>query len=283
MAVTPVLSNNGANYHSWARSMRRALGGKNKFDFVDGTIEIPDSFDPSFKAWSRCNMLIHSWIMNSVAETIGQSIVFLENAIDVWKELKERFSQGDLIRISDLQTEIYALKQGSLTVTEFFTELKVLWEELESYMPMPVCGCRVRCSCLTGMTAAQHYHNLSKTIGFLTGLNENFSMVKSQILLMDPLPNLNRIFSMVIQHERQYVVNDEAKILVSNTDYKKPQSRGRGGYCSNNGGKNSGKVCSHCGKTGHTIETCYQIHGYPPNWQKPASNLASSSTNEGYD
>lgn len=89
VTVSPVLNANGTNYHSWARSMRRALGGKNKFDFVDGSIEVPDSFHPSYKSWVRCNMLVHSWIMNSVAESIGQSIVFLENAIDVWNELKE--------------------------------------------------------------------------------------------------------------------------------------------------------------------------------------------------
>jgi len=79
--VTPLL--NGTNYHAWARSMRRALGAKNKFDFVDGSIPIPDSLDPSYKAWSRCNMIIHSCIVNLVAEPIGQSIVFLENAVDV--------------------------------------------------------------------------------------------------------------------------------------------------------------------------------------------------------
>ena len=69
IVVTPVL--NGSNYHAWARSMRRALGAKNKFEFVDGSIPIPDSFDPSYKAWSRCNMIIHSWILNSVSESIG--------------------------------------------------------------------------------------------------------------------------------------------------------------------------------------------------------------------
>lgn len=189
VTVTPVL--NRSNYHAWARSMRRALGAKNKFEFVDGTIPIPTPFEPSYKAWSRCNMLIHSWLMNSVSESIAQSIVFLENSIDVWQELKERFSQGDLIRISDLQQEIYGLRQGSLSVTDFFTELKVLWEELESYMPMPVCGCPVRCTCVSGIRNARYYHDLNRTIRFLTGLNDNFSVVKSQILLMDPLPNLN--------------------------------------------------------------------------------------------
>jgi hypothetical protein len=36
VSVTPKL--NHSNYDSWTRSMRRALGAKNKFDFVNGTI-----------------------------------------------------------------------------------------------------------------------------------------------------------------------------------------------------------------------------------------------------
>jgi hypothetical protein len=125
VSVIPKL--NHSNYHAWARSMRRALGSKNKFDFVDGTIGVPDDdFDPRFKAWSRCNMLVHSWLMNSVEDSIAQSIVYLENAVDVWNELKERFSHGDFIRISELQVEIYNLKQSTKSVSEFFTALKVM-------------------------------------------------------------------------------------------------------------------------------------------------------------
>jgi hypothetical protein len=49
------------------RSMRRALGGKIKYDFVDGSIQVPtDPFDPSIRAWTCCNMFVHSWIMNSM-------------------------------------------------------------------------------------------------------------------------------------------------------------------------------------------------------------------------
>jgi hypothetical protein len=86
-----------------ARSMRRALGAKLKFEFLDGSIPAPiDAFDPTYRSWNRCNMLIHSWIMNSVDPSIAQSIVFMENASDVWLDLKERFSQGDLVRVSEL-------------------------------------------------------------------------------------------------------------------------------------------------------------------------------------
>ena len=203
--------------------MRHALGAKNKFEFVDGSIPIPGSFDPSYKAWSRCNMIIHSWIVNLVSQSIGQSIVFLENVVDVWNDLKERFSQGDLIRISKLQQEIYGLRQGSLSVTEFYSELKILWEELETYMPIPCCSYTVKCT-YASLRNARHFHTLNYAIRFLTGLNENFSVVKSQILLMDPLPSLNKNFSMVILHEKQgnFAVGDDSKALINVVDYKRP-------------------------------------------------------------
>ncbi|RHN74856.1 hypothetical protein MtrunA17_Chr2g0314851 [Medicago truncatula] len=72
--------------------MRRAFGAKSKFDFVDGSIHVSTGFDPSFKSWNRCNMLVHLWIMNYLDESIAHHIVFLENAIDVWNELKQKFS-----------------------------------------------------------------------------------------------------------------------------------------------------------------------------------------------
>jgi hypothetical protein len=127
VTVTPVL--NGSNYHSWARAMRRALGAKMKLEFVDGTIPpVLDEFDPTYRSFNRCNMLVLSWILNSVSPSISQSIIFMDNAIDVWNDLKERFSQGDLVRVSELMQEIYALQQDSKSVTTFYSELKILWE-----------------------------------------------------------------------------------------------------------------------------------------------------------
>jgi len=144
-------------------------------------------------------MLIHSWILNSVDPSISQSIVFMENAMNVWNDLKERFAQGDLVRISELMQEIYSSQQDSKSVTTFYSELKVLWEELEIYLPMPSCSCKIQCSC-EAMRTARTNHILLYVMRFLTG---SFNMVKSQILLMDPLPPMNKIFSMVLQHERQ--------------------------------------------------------------------------------
>jgi hypothetical protein len=266
VVVKPLLT--GSNYHSWARSMRRALGGKMKFDFVDGSIPVPiDPFDPTVRAWNRCNMLVHSWILNSVFESIENSIVFMENAIDVWNDLKERFSQGDLVRIAELQQEIYSLRQESRSVTEFFSALKILWEELELYTPIPTCTCRIQCGC-QAMRSARANHNLMHVIRFLTGLNDQFDVVKSQILLMEPLPSLNKIFSMVIQHERQgnFPVSEHSKALINsaNSRVSNPKSS-KSGYGSTSSAK---RVCTFCGKDNHTVDNCYKKHGLPPHLQK---------------
>jgi len=140
---TPPL--NGSIYLAWSRSMRRALGGKNKLFFIDGSLLVPDMLDLNRSAWERCNHLIHSWIINSVSEPIAQTLVFHEYVFDVWEDLKERFSKDDRIRIASICSSIHSLKQGSKFVLECFTKLKSLWEEFNSHRPIPTCSCIPQC------------------------------------------------------------------------------------------------------------------------------------------
>lgn len=62
--------------------------------------------------------------MNSVSDSIAQGIVFIENIVDVWCDLKEQFSKADRICVSKLRAEINNLRQESKTVTDCFGELK---------------------------------------------------------------------------------------------------------------------------------------------------------------
>lgn len=208
----------------------------------------------------------------------------MENALDVWNDLNEQFSQGDLIRVSELQQEIYVLKQKSKSVTEFYSILKILWEGLEIYMPIPNCVCRVRCSC-EAMWQARKNHSMLYAIRFLTVLNENFSVVKSQILLMDPLPSMNEIFSMVLQHERQgkFASVYESQALINAVGYKKFNSKQGNSVSQHNTSKS--KVCTHCGRTGHIIEVCYRKHGFPPHFGKNsiANNVVTSENDDSED
>jgi hypothetical protein len=225
--------------------------------FLSGAIPIPAPVDSVYPAWERCNTLIMSWILNSVSPSIAQSIIYLERASNIWVDLRKRFSHGDLLRVAELQEEVYAFKQGTRSVSEYFTSLKSVWEELDNLPPLSACSC-----------SAKLYHSQDFTICFLKGLDERYAMVCSQILLLDPLPLINRVFSMVIQHERQQVGSslptDEPNLFV-NAAYKTRSggSPGPSGAPPTRTGAST-KQCTYCHRSGHTVEECYSKHGYPP-------------------
>ncbi|PNX54962.1 hypothetical protein L195_g048585, partial [Trifolium pratense] len=74
-------------------------------------------------------------------------LVYIDSASQAWEDLKARFARADRVRVSSLQREMYALRQDSCSVTEFFTKLKGFWEELELYRPVPDCTSTFRCKC----------------------------------------------------------------------------------------------------------------------------------------
>ncbi|XP_019417053.1 PREDICTED: uncharacterized protein LOC109328178 [Lupinus angustifolius] len=118
--VTPLL--NGKNYHSWARAMRMILESKNKIGFLDKSIPRPLPEDVLYGPWRRCNNTILYWLQRSVEESIAKSILWFDTASKLWTDLKDRFSQGDIFRIAELEEEFYHLHQGNLTISEFFTD-----------------------------------------------------------------------------------------------------------------------------------------------------------------
>ena len=68
----------------------------------------------------------------------------MNSAADVWKDLEDRFSQGDVFRLSDLIEEMHSLKQGNLS---YFISLKILWDEIMILRPLPSCVCEPSCNC----------------------------------------------------------------------------------------------------------------------------------------
>ncbi|XP_068477378.1 uncharacterized protein [Phaseolus vulgaris] len=133
--VSPVLD--ASNYHSWSRLILTTLNAKNKVEFVLGTHPYPVKDHQNFPIWNKCNNMVVSWLVHSVSLPIQQSIIWMDSALDIWNDLKTRYSQGDLSRISDLQLEVASLNQGNLSVTEYFTKLRIIWDELNNFRPIP--------------------------------------------------------------------------------------------------------------------------------------------------
>ena len=58
--------------------------------------------------------MVVSWLVHSVSLPIRQSVIWMDVAVDVWNDLKTRYSQGDLSGILNLQLEASSLSQNVL-------------------------------------------------------------------------------------------------------------------------------------------------------------------------
>jgi hypothetical protein len=185
------------NYHTWSLSMVMALSAKNKLGFINGTITKPAaSAKVELEQWIRCNDMIKSWLLNSISLDIYSSVIYCDLASEIWTDLKERFSQVNGPRLFELEQSIHNLVQDTMSVTTYFTKLKSLWEELSALHTIPICTC----GSSKEIIQYQHYQRFMK---FLMGLNNSYGPTRSQILLMDHLPSVNRAYALILQEERQ--------------------------------------------------------------------------------
>ena len=124
-------------------------------------------------------------------------------ASQIWTDIKMRFSRGDKFRIADLTEEIQVCKQGTLGVSDYYTKLMTLHEELELFRTVLLCSCSTPCSCgiLDSIRKEREDHIV---IRFLRGLNEQFSHILSHLMTLDPLPPITKVFSRILQQEFEF-------------------------------------------------------------------------------
>ncbi|XP_004497949.1 uncharacterized protein [Cicer arietinum] len=263
--------------------MKCALSSKNKIQFINGSLPQLASTHPDFELWDRAKNMVISWITRTLSSHISQSTICIDTAYDICCYLRERFTKGNHFQIYDLLRDLHSIKQIDHNLSTFFTNLKILWDELEDLRPTPSCICSPTCKCNLS-TIVNIFKQQEYVTCFLKGLNDNYANVRTQILLMDPLPSISNVYSMVVQREPNTnpttLDNTAFHINSRNPSFGgqgPPQpARGRG-----RGPSKNQMFCTNCDKTNHTMETCYFKHGFPPGYRshKPSTSNSDSANN----
>lgn len=129
----------------------------------------------------------------------------------------------------------------------------------------------LECSCASSKAIQEHNH-----LWFLVGLNDSYAHIRGQILLIDPLPAINKVFYVVLQEERQLSISinppsHETVAMLARTNSQSQQQYRFGkqnvqrpfqqnvqqSFCKER------HLFTHCGFLGHTVDKCYKLHGYP--------------------
>lgn len=192
----------GTGYRSWKSQVMQALSVKNKLGFIDGSCGQPDANSPLFRQWKMCNDMVTSWILNSMTKEISDSVESVGDSAELWKVLENRYDQINGAKIYQIQKEINNLTQGNLDITVYFARMNELWEELSSLNLRSRCNCTCICGGKDSMHQAEQDRRL---IQFLMGLNEEYSVVRGNILAMNPLPSVAQAFSLLTKEDEQKV------------------------------------------------------------------------------
>ncbi|KAL1158830.1 hypothetical protein V6Z11_A08G250600 [Gossypium hirsutum] len=111
--------------------MKIALLAKNKLGFVDGTYSKDSLPDEMGYQWEPCNVIVLSWILNTVSKELSARIIFASSVAVVWNDLSERLHKIDGSRIYFLHREIISHFQAHMVQKKRFTgtcdHCKIRW------------------------------------------------------------------------------------------------------------------------------------------------------------
>ena len=94
----------GSGYADWKRSMIIGLTAKNKLSFIDGTAVKLSSDSSDSKCWERCNNLVIGWIIASLDRVLAKSVMYYNNAYEIWSDLANPLQHNCTACKRNLQT-----------------------------------------------------------------------------------------------------------------------------------------------------------------------------------
>jgi len=267
---------NGSNFQKWSRAMKIALKTKTKLGFIDGSCARPVVESPCYNQWIRCDNMVVSWLLNSMVNDLAEAFLYVNSAAQLWGELTDRFGQSNGPLLYQLEKEISELYQGNDSVAIYYTKMKRLWDELDDMSEVPICACATTCKAIKKTMEIPERQRL---MHFLMHLNENYEAIRGQILLLDPLHNVNRAYSMIQRVEtqrnvtRNMTANREVAANVMRTiinSFEEADSMtnalaAKGGVRGKKDFKKTkgNRFYDHCQRIGHTSDQCFKIIGYP--------------------
>ncbi|KAI3681211.1 hypothetical protein L6452_35996 [Arctium lappa] len=253
MQVNDVLSDN--NFNDWKQEMINFLLAKNKKGLVDGSIKKPEKTSETYMAWMRADAMIKGWLTTTMERDIRTSVRYANTSAEICTDLEERFGKEGAPRAYELKQSLSITRQNGTSVSAYYTKLRSFWDELQLVLPTPRCTCE-GCSCGIGKRLNE-LKEKERLYEFMMGLDENFSVIRTQILAMKPTPTLGAAYHLVAEDEQQRAITGASK---------RPGVEAMAFQVSKLPVNEKLEKCTFCGKYGHNKDGCFKRIGYPDWW-----------------
>ncbi|KAK9706955.1 hypothetical protein RND81_07G163400 [Saponaria officinalis] len=199
LKITTILTGS-ENYPLWKRQMEQALSAKRRLGYVTGKVTKPKEDEEKIETWTMANNQVITWILQN------------------------------------LNRESYEVTQNERTIEEYYTELQMIWDELENMSSLPAIN-KITTEMAEYLKAVATQVEEMKLFQFLNGLDKSYGILRSNILLMDPLPSVEHTVSLMLQEEMQTNNVGGSRQSENSTLMSK--------------GEAEREKCTHCGRDNH--------------------------------
>ena len=168
--------------------------GRGKEDYLSREIPILKKDDPDYKKLKAGNHQIISGLINSMNVDIGENFLLYETAQKILKAIRETYSSYEnTSKLFAIESILHDLRQGNLTVTQYFNTLTCHWQQLDMFESH-------QWNCPEDNALYLKIEEQKRVFKFLMGLNKDLDDVRGRVMGTKPLPSLQEVF-FEVRHE----------------------------------------------------------------------------------
>lgn len=167
------------------------VNAKMKLGFLSSSIPRPlDEKEEDFEKWSMCNDMVHSWLLNDFTLELAQTFSYSKIASNLWSNLMDKFDVSNGPLLFQLKRKIVTCTQGTDNIIVYNNRITKLQSEYDAYRKKTICI---------------HFRENEdeRLIELFMGLKDSFLYIREHILLMNPLPSMNKAYPLVIDLGRR--------------------------------------------------------------------------------
>ncbi|RVW36141.1 Retrovirus-related Pol polyprotein from transposon RE1 [Vitis vinifera] len=253
--------NNHESSQSATHEIHSSMGPVDAFDNSPLHLIIEKLNDKNYREWAQAIKLVIDGKGKLGLLTIShwQDLHVPPTTKNVWDAIRETYSDVEnASQIFEIKMRLWQMKQGDREVTEYYTEMSGLWQDLDL-------NCKEEWECTGDNVCFKKKMENEKVFEFLARLNRELDNVRSRVLSCRSLPSIREVFSEVRREEsRRRVMLDlsfgpEASTLLTRGPHGPHAAAGRGPHARSSGSHAAGSsgpsprqskrtYCEHCKK-----------------------------------
>ncbi|GMI86345.1 hypothetical protein HRI_002303800 [Hibiscus trionum] len=254
------------NFLLWRQQVKLLVRGFGLEHFLEEDTPVPAKLvtdsggervvNPAYIRFIKQNISLASWLLSTITLRLLSHFVGDESSATVWSAVCRRYSKLTTTRLMHLHFRLRSIKKGTLSMTEYTSQIKELCDLLANYRNL-ISKIEQVATVLNGLPS-----EFEPTVAVITASKDPYTFDAAVSLLVDAEVRVTDPLRLPIGiNSTAYMPSADSVGEVSDGQrWSAPSSANRGDFRPPSGGRFRGRSkpqCQSCGKFGHLTDRCW--------------------------